>query len=236
MVMTLAALLSFATQTASTLPPRAVYACSKNVPALAPSHVPCAHDADGTVVELLGVSVGRVSADVDDRSGRGGLVLGLEAIDDHLTLELADVEVVERDVVVSAGDRAVVCDDRDALGLGLLGDLDARAVVVDEDLDAAALGELLLRDGRVLGGVTLSVLDVRLEAGLGERGVKGLTVAVLPAVRGCCVGEDHTGALGGGAAAAPSRSRRTSGQCDQACRGEHGDTNHFLVHRRHCLS
>ena len=39
-VMTFAALLSFGARTASTFPPTAVRACSNNVPAFAPSHVP----------------------------------------------------------------------------------------------------------------------------------------------------------------------------------------------------
>ena len=79
-----------------------------------------AHDAVRAVVELLGVAVGRVSTHVDDRGRLGVLALGLEAVDDHLALELTDVEVVEGNIVVGTLDRAVVGDDRDALGVGLV--------------------------------------------------------------------------------------------------------------------
>ncbi len=153
-------------------------------------------------MEQLRVAVGRVSTHVDDDRGRSGLACGLEAIDDRLTFELTDLLVVERDVVVgqhrrgasrAGGDRAVVRDDRDALLLGLLGHGDSGTVVVDEDHDTAALGELLVRDRRVLVGVALSVLDVGAEAGVGERLLQCRAVTVLPTRRGRRVRKDDTG-------------------------------------------
>ena len=134
-------------------------------------------------MEHGGVAVSGVSAHVDD--DRGGRVLAgsREAVEDRLPLELADLEVVERHVVVRALDGTVVGDDRDALGLGLLGDRGTCAVVVDEEHHAAALAELLVGDGRVLVGVALGVLDVRLEAGGLEALLEVRTVVVLPARR-----------------------------------------------------
>ena len=126
------------------------------------------HDLDGAVMEHLGVAVGGVAAHVHDDRGRRVLAGGGEAVDDGLALEASDLEVVERHVVVGALDRTVVRDDRDALGLGLLGNRTARAVVVDEQHHAAALAELLVGDGGVLVDVGLGVLDVGLEAGGGE--------------------------------------------------------------------
>ena len=169
--MTPAALVSLATHTASTLPPSAgqgLLEVGRGLVAVPDSRrlsgrldSGCLHDVDGAVVEHGCVSVGGVTAHVDDDGGGRVLAGSGEAVEDRLALELADLEVVERHVVVRAFDRAVVRDDRDALGLGLLGDSGTCAVVVDEQHDAAALAELLVGDGGVLVGVTLGVLDVR---------------------------------------------------------------------------
>ena len=191
--MTPAALVSLATQTASTSPPSAgqgLLEVGRRLVAVPDSRrlsgrldAGGLHDVDGAVVEHGGVAVGRVTAHVDD-DGRGRVLAGSrEAVEDRLALELADLEVVERHVVVRALDRTVVRDDRDALGLGLLGDSGACAVVVDEQHDAAALAELLVGDGRVLVGVALGVLDVGLEAGGLEALLEVRTVVVLPARR-----------------------------------------------------
>src|SRR5690606_17754145 len=94
------------------------------------------HDRYGTVVEHLRVAIRGVAAHVHDDSGRRVLAGSLEAVDDRLALELADLHVVERHVVVSAGDRAVVGDDGHALRLGLLDDCRARTLVVDDEHDA----------------------------------------------------------------------------------------------------
>jgi hypothetical protein len=111
-------------------------------------------------------------------------------------LELTDVEVVEGHVVVGALDGPVVGDRRNALRLGLLRHLDAGLVEVDQQHDRAALGQLLLGDRRVLGGVVLRVLDVGLDALGLERLVQGRPVAILPTARRRRVGKDHAGPLG----------------------------------------
>ena len=144
-------------------------------------------------MELLRVAVCRIAADVDDLGRRRILALSLQAIDDHLTLELTDMEVVERDVVIGTLDRPVVGDHRDTLRLGFLRHLDARLVQVDEQHDRAALGELLLGNRRVLAGVILRVLDVGLHALLFERLLQLGTVAVLPTARRRCVRQDDAG-------------------------------------------
>ena len=160
------------------------------------------------VVELLRVAVGRVTADVDDLGRRRVLARRLQPVDDHLALELADSEVVERDVVVRTGDRPVVGDDRDTLGLRLLRHLDPGLVQVDQDHDLTALGELLLGDARVLAGVVLRVLDVGLHTLFRERLLQLGTVTVLPAVRRLGVRQDDAGPLrrsGAGPAGLPAR-------------------------------
>jgi hypothetical protein len=180
---------------------------------LSPSQIPGGfHHGNGAVVEHGRVTVGRVSTHVDDRGGRRVLAGFLEAVDDHLTLERADLEVVERHVVVRAFERAVVGDDRDALLLGVRSDGNGRAVVVDEEHDAAALRELLVGDRGVGLGVALSVLNVDLEAGGLEPFGQVLAVQVLPAVRGRRVGQDDAGASR--LSVAPASCGRTSGQCD----------------------
>ena len=106
------------------------------------------HDLDGAVVEHRRVAVGRVAAHVDD-DGVGRVdARGLESVEDRLALQAADLDVVERHVVVGALERTVVGDDRDALGLRLGRDGLGGALVVDEQHDAAALGELLVGDRR----------------------------------------------------------------------------------------
>ena len=75
--------------------------------------------------------------------------------------------------------------------LALVGDRLSGALVVDEQHDAAALGELLVGDRRVLVDVTLCVLDVDLEAGALQTLLEVLAVEVLPARRRRRVGEDH---------------------------------------------
>ncbi len=143
-------------------------------------------------MEQLGVSVSRVSTHVHDNCRGRVLVLRLQAVNDRLALKLANLLVVEGDVVVgqhlgrvsrTRGDGAVVSNDGDALLLRLLGDGNCRTVVVDEDHDTAALGELLVRDRGVLVRVAVSVLDVGGEAGVGERLLQGRTVTVLPTRR-----------------------------------------------------
>src|SRR3954452_12002096 len=149
------------------------------------------HHVVRALVELGRVAVGRVAAAVDDLGRLRVLALGLEAVDDHLALELADALVVERDVVVGALDGTVVRDHRDALGVGLLGDLDARAVEIGQHHQVAARRQHLLGDRRVLLGVVLGVLDVDLEAGRLELLLQQGRVVVHPAARAVGVRHDR---------------------------------------------
>ena len=123
-----------------------------------------------------------------------------------LALQLADLRVVEGDVVVrrAAEREPVVVDGLHALLLGLL--LDGRTrgrVQVDDRQDGDAAGDHLLGDGLHLLRVVLRVLDVVVDAGLLEGRLELRPVLGLPARRGRGVREDHADlALDGGAAAA----------------------------------
>ena len=151
----------------------------------------------GAVVELLGVAVRRVAADVDDLRRLRVLALGLQAVDDHLALELADLEVVEGDVVVGALDRPVVGDDRDALRLGLCvtwtpAPLRSTSSMTPQPLVScwsAMVAYLLVSFCAFWMSVSKPGVERLLQRG---------AVAVLPAARGLRVGEDHAGALAGG--------------------------------------
>src|SRR5689334_2869226 len=149
------------------------------------------------VVEEGGVVVRRGALDLDHLAT--GLVL--HRVRQALALQLADLHVVERHVVVAgaAEVEAVVVDDRDALRLGLRGDGGTRLAADrgdDEHLHLARdhavgeRGELLL--------VALGVLDV----GLQPRGLHRLReqrlVEALPAGRARGLREDHTGLGAGG--------------------------------------
>ncbi|OEI68980.1 hypothetical protein Cus16_1474 [Curtobacterium sp. ER1/6] len=128
----------------------------------------------GAVEEDLRVGVvGRAGEELD--VVRAVRLLGLESVEQGLALQLADLEVVERDVVVDVlgvQDVAVPGDDD---GAGLLGGLHLRAelrtVGGTDDDRLRALGDhrldlaLLVRD-RVAG---VGVLDVGLEAGVLDR-------------------------------------------------------------------
>src|SRR5690606_16363665 len=134
----------------------------------------------------------------------------------------------ERHVVVTAGYRAVVCDDGNALRLGLIDDCRACTLVVDDEHDAAALGELLVGDRGHLVGAALSVLDVSLEAGVLERLLERGAVAVLPAVRRLRVGQDDAGTRGGGASVVVASAvvgRGTSGKNQRGSAGECSERN-----------
>ncbi len=186
------------------------------------------HDLDRAIVEHGRVAVGRVATHVDDDCGCGILARGREAVEHGLTLQAADLDVVERHVVVSARERTVVCDDGNALGLGLGGDRLGSALVVHQQHDAAALGQLLVGDRRVLVDVTLGVLDVDLEAGALQTLLEVLAVEVLPARRRRRVGEDDARTTGCVASSVATLGRRaaaragTAGQEQRSSTGEGG--------------
>ncbi len=163
-------------------------------------------------MEHLGVTVRRVSTDVDNLSGCRVLASSLEAVNNCGALECANALVVEGDVVVSTLDRTVVSDNRNAGFLRLGGYLDASTLVVNEEHDATALCELLVGDGRELRGVALSVLDVGLEASVVKRLLEGGTVATFPARRRSRVGKNDAGACLGVAAAVGCGGRTASQQ------------------------
>src|SRR3954452_11168580 len=114
-------------------------------------------DAVRALLEQPGVVVGRGAVDHDQRAGLAAL---LEVVDQAARLQLADLDVVERDVVVDVRvrDQAVIADHRDLRLLGAVDDR-ARGRRVDrvEHEDLGALGQrglgLLLLLGRVLVGV-----------------------------------------------------------------------------------
>ena len=96
--------------------------------------------------------------------------LGLEAVDEGLRLELADLEVVERRVVVDGvgvADQAVVGDDRDVLvSLAVCEHVaERRAVDRGDDEHLGALGDHVLDLGDLGRDVVLGVLQVDLVAG-----------------------------------------------------------------------
>src|SRR5690349_2968336 len=149
------------------------------------------------VVEEGGVVVRRGALDLDHLAT--GLVL--HRVGQALALQLADLDVVERHVVVAgtAQVEAVVVDDRDALRLRLRGDGGTRLAADrgdDEHLHLARdhavreRGELLL--------VALGVLDV----GLQPRGLHRLReqrlVEAFPAGRARGLREDHADLGAGG--------------------------------------
>ena len=126
---------------------------------------------DGVValLEQRRVVVGRRA--VEDRDLRALLVA--HAVDEALALQLADLLVVERDVVVGrvgVERQAVVVDDLDALRLGVRRDRGARArVEVHQQDDLRAVGDRLLGLLLLRRLVALGVLDLGLDAGVLER-------------------------------------------------------------------
>ena len=111
-------------------------------------------------------------------------VLVAEAVDEALALELADLLVVERDVVVGVAveRQAVVVDDLDALALGVGRDRRAGAgVEVDQQQHLRAVGDRLLGLLLLRGLVALGVLDLDVDAGVVERLLQERPVDRLPA-------------------------------------------------------
>ena len=102
----------------------------------------------------------------------GALALGLQALDERLGLEHADLEVVEGRVVVDRvglPDQTVVGDDLDVLALGGLEHVTERgAVDRGDDEDVHALGDHVLHLGDLGRDVVLGVLEVDLVAGVLE--------------------------------------------------------------------
>src|SRR4051794_13245997 len=105
-----------------------------------------------------------------DHHDRAGLALLLQLGDEAGRLQLADLDVVEGDVVVDGrlGDQAVVADHRDLRLVGAVDDRGGRRGVDRvEDEHLRALGErglgLALLLGRVLIGVRVDDLAVRTE-------------------------------------------------------------------------
>ncbi len=151
----------------------------------------------GTGLEERGVRVGLVAVDHHDVGVRG---LGAEGVQQALTLEFADLLVVEGDVGGDrAGGEAVVGDDLDALPGRLLdprlGGLGVEGVEHDH---LHALGdqgvELLLLLGRAALGVAVADLAVRAEGGdlgLDERAVEGLVAG-----GGCVLRQQQADGLG----------------------------------------
>ena len=128
--------------------------------------------------EERGVGVRRRTVDVDDV-----LVTGAETLGQALALQLADLGVVERHVVIRAAAEGepVVVNGLDALSGGLLLDRRTGLVVqVDDRQHGDAIGDHLIGDGGHLGLVTVGVLDVELDAGLLESGFQVGSVLGLP--------------------------------------------------------
>src|SRR4051812_42068356 len=189
-------------------------------------------------LELRGVRVGVVTVDHDDvRLGRR---LGAEGVEQGLTLELADLDVVEGDV---RGDRTlgqtVVRDDLDALAhRGGDGGLDGGRVLRRDHDDLDALGHhaahllgLLGRVGRGVGvgdgAVAAQLLDLVLEVRLVE----------LLVPRRDVVGQEQTDRLAARARAAAVAAvvvtgLATSGGRDgeRRDRDGYGHTTHERVH------
>ena len=151
-----------------------------------------------------------------------GDALRLQAVEQTLRLLLTDLEVVERHVVVGRTTEvdAVVVDDRDARGLGLLldGDAGRRVSRVDQQ-DVDLVGDHLLRDGDELRVRALRVLDVGLDAGRIERLLQQGSVVKRVTVGGRRVREDHahraaaTRAATGGGGRRRRRGRRVGVGC-----------------------
>ena len=137
--------------------------------------------------------------------GHLGALLVAEAVDESLTLELADLLVVERHVVVRVAleREAVVVDDLDALRLGVGRDRRAGAgVEVHEQEHLRAVRDRLLGLLLLGGLVALGVRDGVLHAGRVERLLEERPVDRLPPDRGLGVRQQHGDAAGLLAAAA----------------------------------
>ena len=150
-----------------------------------------------------------------------------ETVEQSLALQLADLEVVERDVVVDGLgvlDQTVVRDDR---GAGVLGGLDLRgqllAVLRADDDDLGAVGDhgldlVLLLGDRVAGR---RVLHVGLEAGLLET-VREQLAREDPVLRGLVGQRDTDRGVGGEARSRPPR--RTGAGVSATLRGAAGES------------
>ena len=142
------------------------------------------------LLEQRRVVVGRGAVELGDRRA----LLVAEAVDEALTLELADLLVVERDVVVGVAlqREAVVVDDLDALRLRVGGDRRAGAgVEVHEQQHLRAVRDRLLGLLLLGGLVALGVGDRDLDAGGVERLLQERPVDRLPAGRRLGVRQQH---------------------------------------------
>ena len=126
-------------------------------------------------------------------------VLVAEAVGQALALQLADLGVVERDVVVgrAAEGEPVVVDGRDALRAAFSSmaapDSESRLTIASTLTPSAIMPSAIVRH---LLRVALGVLDVVLDTRLLEGRLERRPVGALPAHRGLGVGEDHADLAG----------------------------------------